>query len=93
MLGTSRILAHSPAVALKHYNRASTFEACRRHEAYIDAAEDAAARMFGKRPVSRREREEAVRSLSDLPRRHKRPQGATSRGKTEKPIEAGETRR
>ena len=40
MLGTSQILAHDPAVALKHYNRANTFEACRRHEAYIDAAPD-----------------------------------------------------
>ena len=78
MLGTSSILAHSPAVALKHYNRANTLEACRRHEAYIDAAEDAAARMFVPRPVNRHEQEEAVGSLSDLPRRHKRPQGGTS---------------
>jgi hypothetical protein len=93
MLGTSSILAHSPTVALKHYNRANTLEACRRHEAYIDAQEDAAARMFVPRPVSRHEREEAVRSLSDLPRRHKRPQGGTSGGKTGKPIKAGETRR
>jgi hypothetical protein len=89
MLGTSRILAHSPAVALKHYNRAGALEACRRHEAYIDAAEDAAARMFGPRPVSRHEREEAVRSLSDLPRQYKRPRSGTSGRKTGKPIEAG----
>jgi site-specific recombinase XerC len=38
LLGTSRILAHSPAVALKHYNRAGALEASRRHAAYIDAA-------------------------------------------------------
>jgi hypothetical protein len=84
MLGTSRILAHDPAVALKHYNRANTFEACRRHEAYIDAQEDAAARMFMPRPVSRHEREEAVRSLSDLPRQYKRPQRGTPSGETGK---------
>jgi hypothetical protein len=46
MLGTSAILAHSPAVAQKHYNLANALEASRRHEAYVDAAEDAAARMF-----------------------------------------------
>ena len=94
MLGTSQILAHDPAVALKHYNRANTFEACRRHEAYIDAQEDAAARMFVPRRLSRYEGEEAVRSLSDLPRQYKRPRRGTSGGKkTGKPIEAGETRR
>ena len=46
LLGTSRILAHSPAVALKHYNRAGALEASRRHDAYMDEAEDAAARML-----------------------------------------------
>ena len=46
LLGTSRMLAHSPAVALKHYNRAGSLEASRRHDAYMDAAEDAAIRML-----------------------------------------------
>jgi len=46
LLGTSRILAHSPAVALKHYNHAGSLEASRRHDAYMDEAEDAAARML-----------------------------------------------
>jgi site-specific recombinase XerC len=78
LLGTARILAHSPAVALKHYNRAGALEASRRHAAYIDEAEDAAARMLGQRPANRHEQEKAVGSLSDLPRRHKRPQGGTS---------------
>jgi hypothetical protein len=49
LLGTSRILAHSPAVALKHYNRAGSLEASRRHDAYMDEAEDAAARMLRQR--------------------------------------------
>jgi hypothetical protein len=93
MLGTSRILAHSPTVALKHYNRANTLDACRRHEAYIDAAEDAAARIFMPRPASRHQREEAVRSLSDLPRQYKRPQGGTTGGKTGKQSRPGKTRR
>ena len=53
LLGTSRILAHSPAVALKHYNRAGALEASRRHAAYIDAAEDAAASMLGRAPVQK----------------------------------------
>jgi hypothetical protein len=81
MLGTSSILAHSPAVALKHYNRANTLEASRRHEAYIDAMEDAAARMFTPKPVNPHE-QEVVRSLSELPRRHKRPHGRALGGKT-----------
>jgi hypothetical protein len=29
LLGTARILAHSPAMALKHYNRAGALEASR----------------------------------------------------------------
>jgi hypothetical protein len=53
---------------LKHYNRANTFEACRRHEAYIDAQEDAAARMFGQAPV---QKPKPVHSLHDLTRRRK----------------------
>jgi site-specific recombinase XerC len=68
LLGTSRILAHSPAVALKHYNRAGALEASRRHGAYIDAAEDAAARMFDQAPV---QKPKPVRSLHDLTRRRK----------------------
>lgn len=50
LLGTSCILAHSPAVALKHYNRANALEASRLHDAYIDAITDAAASML--RPAS-----------------------------------------
>jgi hypothetical protein len=69
MLGTARILAHSPTVALRHYNRAGALEASRRHAAYIDAAEDAAARMFGQRTV---QKPKPVRSLHDLIRRRKR---------------------
>jgi hypothetical protein len=68
LLGTSRILAHSPAVALKHYNRAGALEASRRHAAYIDAAEDAAASMLGRAPV---QKPKPVRSLHDLTRRRK----------------------
>jgi hypothetical protein len=68
LLGTSRILAHSPAVALKHYNRAGALEASRRHGAYIDAAEDAAARMLGQAPM---QKSKPVRSLHDLTRRRK----------------------
>jgi hypothetical protein len=68
VLGTSRILAHSPAVALKHYNRAGALEASRRHAAYIDEAEDAAARMLGQAPV---QKPKPVRSLHDLTRRRK----------------------
>lgn len=49
LLGTSRILAHSPAVALKHYNRAGSLEASRRHDAYMDEDEDAAARWLRRR--------------------------------------------
>jgi hypothetical protein len=59
LLGTSRILAHSPTVAL----------ASRRHAAYIDEAEDAAARMLGQRPA---QKPKPVRSLHDLMRRRKR---------------------
>jgi integrase len=92
MLGTSHILAHSPAVALKHYNRANTFEACRRHEAYIDALEDDAARMLVPKRVNH-EREEAVRSLSNLPRQAQTAAARNIRGKTGKPIGAGESRR
>ena len=68
LLGTSRILAHSPAVALKHYNRAGALEASCRHAAYIDAAEDAAARMFGQAPV---QKPKPVHSLHDLTRRRR----------------------
>jgi site-specific recombinase XerC len=49
LLGTSQILSHSPAVALKHYTRADGLEASRRHANYIDQAEDAAARMLKQR--------------------------------------------
>ena len=49
LLGTSRILAHSPAVALKHYNRAGAVEASRCHDAHIDELTDAAARMLRQR--------------------------------------------
>jgi hypothetical protein len=71
MLGTSRILAHSPAVALKHYNRAGALEASRRHGEYIDAAEDAAARMLGQ-GKAKLPKPKPVRSLHDLKRRRKR---------------------
>ena len=67
LFGTSQILSHCPAVALKHYNRADGLEASRRHAAYIDAAEDAAARMFGQAP----QKPKPVRSLHDLTRRRK----------------------
>jgi hypothetical protein len=43
-------------------------EASRRHGAYIDAAEDAAARMFGQAPV---QKPKPARSLLDLTRRGK----------------------
>jgi hypothetical protein len=71
LLGTSRILAHSPAVALKHYNRATALEASRRHDAYIDAAEDAAARMLRRRAPNL-PKPRPVRSLHDLTRPRKR---------------------
>jgi hypothetical protein len=52
----ARHLAHPgpfPGGALKHYNRAGALEASRRHAAYIDAAEDAAASMLGRAPVQK----------------------------------------
>lgn len=49
LLGTAQLLSHTPAVALKHYNRASALAASRRHSAHIDAAEAAAARLFRQR--------------------------------------------
>jgi hypothetical protein len=52
-------------VALKHYNRAGALEASRRHAAYIDAAEDAAARMLGQAPANLH-KQKPVRSLHDL---------------------------
>jgi hypothetical protein len=71
LLGTSRILAHSPAVALKHYNRAGTLDASRRHDAYMDEAEDAATRML-RQSAPKLNTPRPVRALHDLtrPRRH-----------------------
>jgi hypothetical protein len=71
LLGTSRILAHSPAVALKHYNRAGSLEASRRHDAYMDEAEDAAARMLRQGASNRHK--PPVWTLHDLPPPRKRP--------------------
>jgi hypothetical protein len=70
LLGTSRILAHSPTVALKHYNRAGAIEASRRHDAYMDEAEDAAARMLRRRAPYPHELQ-PVQALHDLKRLHK----------------------
>jgi hypothetical protein len=72
LLGTTRILAHSPAVALKHYNRAGSLEASRRHDAYMDEAEDAAARMLQQRPQNLYE-PRSVQALHDLKRPRKHP--------------------
>jgi integrase/recombinase XerD len=72
LLGTSRILAHSPAVALKHYNRAGSLEASRRHDAYMDEAEDAAARMLRQRAPNPYE-PRSVQALHDLKQTHKHP--------------------
>lgn len=72
LLGTSRILAHSPAVALKHYNRAGALEASRRHDAYMDEAEDAAARMLRQSARYPHERQ-PVQALHDLTRPRKHP--------------------
>ena len=71
LLGTSRILAHSPAVALKHYNRAGAVEASRCHDAHIDELTDAAARMLRQGARNLPERQ-SMRALHDLkrPRRH-----------------------
>jgi site-specific recombinase XerD len=49
LLGTSRMLAHSPAVALKHYNHAGSLEASRRYDACMDEVEDEAAQMLRQR--------------------------------------------
>jgi hypothetical protein len=82
LLGTSLILAHSPAVALKRYNRAGALEASRRHDAYIDEAEDAAARMLRQGPGTVNS-QKAVRSLHDLMRRRKQlPPDRLARAKT-----------
>jgi hypothetical protein len=72
LLGTSRILAHSPAVALKHYNRAGAIEASRRHDAYMDEVEDAAARML-RQKSGNRDKPPSVRALHDLTRPRKHP--------------------
>jgi hypothetical protein len=72
LLGTSRILAHSPAVALKHYNRAGALEASRRHDAYMDEAEDAAARML-RQSAPNLHKPRPVRALHDLTRPRKHP--------------------
>jgi hypothetical protein len=72
LLGTSRILAHSTAVALKHYNRAGALEASRRHAAYIDTAENAAALMFVRAKSAKLLKAEPVRSLHELTGRRKR---------------------
>jgi hypothetical protein len=52
-------------VALKHYNRAGALEASRRYAAYIDAAEDAAARTLGQAPGNLHKQKPA-RCLHDL---------------------------
>jgi hypothetical protein len=72
LLGTSRILAHSPAVALKHYNRAGSLEASRRHDATMDEAEDAAVRLLRQRAWNPH-KPPPVRALHDLTRPRKRP--------------------
>ena len=72
LLGTSRILAHSPAVALKHYNRAGAVEASRRHDVYMDEAEDAAARMLRQRAPNLH-KPRPVRALHDLTRPREQP--------------------
>jgi hypothetical protein len=48
-LGASLILGHSPDIGLKDYNCANALDASRRHDARISEAEDAAARMLGRR--------------------------------------------
>jgi hypothetical protein len=67
LLGTSRILAHSPTVALKHYNRAGAIEASRRHDARMDEAEDEAARML-RQKTPNLHKPRPVRALYDLTR-------------------------
>jgi site-specific recombinase XerD len=74
LLGTSRILAHSPAVALKHYNCAGAIEASRRHDARMDEAEDTAARML-RQSVPNLHTLRPVQTLHDLVRLRKHPYG------------------
>ncbi len=73
LLGTSRILAHSPAVALKHYNRAGSLQASRRHDACMDEAENAAVRLLRQRAPNIHE-PRLVLTLHDLTRPRKRSQ-------------------
>ena len=48
-LGASLILGHTPQTGLKDYNHAKGLEASRCHDVRISEAEDAAARMLGRR--------------------------------------------
>ena len=50
-LGPSLILGHSYEISLRHYNRATALEASRRHDARLNEAEDAAARMLRRSPA------------------------------------------
>jgi hypothetical protein len=67
-LGAAQILGHSVEIGLRHYNRASSLEALRRHDALICEAEDAALRMLGLQPGGL-EDNESVLSLYGLRRR------------------------
>jgi len=70
-LGPSLILGHSYETSLKHYNRATSLEASRRHDACLNEAEDAAARML-RRPSGGWD-ETDVPSLHSLKRRQTPP--------------------
>jgi exonuclease I len=72
------MLAHSPAVALQHYNRAGSLEASRCHDACIDAAADAAARMLRRRAPNLH-KPQSVLTLHDLKRKRRR-QGMKGNG-------------
>lgn len=76
-LGPSLILGHTYGISLKHYNRATALEASRRHDARLNEAEDAAARMLRRSPGSRGEAE--VPSFHSLRRRQGRSPSKKSR--------------
>ena len=67
-LGIATMLAHTPAIGLQDYNRATAFEASRCHDARISEAEDAAARMLS-RPHEKVRPNRPVTSQGSLKRR------------------------